>query len=62
VVDLNNGDRFISTKNYTDGPVTWQKDYIYEYYNLEWIEIEPTRGFTVLVEEENRHYHYDGDK
>ena len=61
IVDLEDGDRYISMGTLTDGPNSWQENYIYEWSVVQgWIEITPEKGYTLLVEEENRHYHYDG--
>lgn len=53
------GDRYIASAT-ANG---WTEHYIYEYNEYEgddWIEIEPIQGYSVLVDADDRHYHYNG--
>lgn len=59
------GDRYISEGNATIDGVEWKKDNIYEwneYAGDDWIETEPFEGYSLLVEDIDRHYTYNGDK
>lgn len=54
------GDRYIATQSAS--AVGWTEDYIYEWDVSieEWIEIEPIQGYSLLNENDDRHYHYNG--
>jgi len=57
------GDRYISTGTGTIDGVDWIENYIYEwndYAGDSWIEIQPFNGYSVLVEDIDRHYTFNG--
>ena len=57
------GDRYVSSATTSGADYDWNEDYIYEYSeHEEWVEIVPEQGYSLLVEDEDRWYNYNGDE